>query len=41
MSVLDIDVLKLNKRRREDIFTEELTRIGPPDGHVILQVMNK
>ena len=41
MSVLDVDVLKLNKRKREDIFTEELSRIGPPDGNVILQVRNK
>ena len=38
MAVLDIDVLKLNSRKREDVFTEELAEIGPPDGNVILQV---
>ena len=37
MAVLDIDVLKLNSRRREDVFAEELAEIGPPDGNVILQ----
>ena len=38
MAVLDIDVLKLNSRKREDVFKEELAEIGPPDGNVILQV---
>lgn len=40
LAVLDIDVLKLNSRKREDVFTEELTETGPPEGNVILQVCN-
>ncbi len=40
LAVLDIEVLQLDEKRREAVFAEELKRIGPPDGAVVLQFEN-
>ena len=38
LAVLDVEVLKVDTRRREEYFEEALKSIGPPDGSILLQV---
>ena len=37
--IIDIDVLKLEKGKREQIFEEAIKEVGPADGSILLQVM--
>ena len=36
--LFDVEVLKLEANKREEIFEEALKNVGPPDGSVLLQV---
>ena len=38
LGIFDVEVLRLETDKREEIFEEALTGIGPPDGSVLLQV---
>jgi hypothetical protein len=39
LGVLDIDVLRVNDEKRERVFGDAARSVGPPDGSVILQVL--
>jgi hypothetical protein len=41
LAVIDIEVHKLDEKRRGEVFEEELKNVGPPDGTVVLQVRGR
>ena len=41
LALLDVEVLKVNEKKRETVFDEALAVVGPPDGSILLQVIKK
>lgn len=40
LAIIDVEVLQVNKEKREVVFQEALKQLGPPDGSVLLQFEN-